>query len=185
MHKRHDLAVNEPSERVAAGVVAAVMAGDVLPYDGAFELYRLVHGGRRWVRDPWARDADGRLRDVPADVWQRDVRRPLLTHLTRWWERREDLREQVESEIRAFAQTWSEGGEDAITAHWSRWRAWVEEDETPFPGAGTNECPEPRLLLTDDVDLRAVSDISAMRLDLHYARLSSLSGIERFSALAH
>jgi hypothetical protein len=88
-------------------------------------------------RAPWSRRRDvGRLvsRERDLDVWERDLRRPLLTSMITWWERRGD----VEREIRAFAEAWvEEGGEAAFLAHWDRWRVWFDDDAHPFDDAGT------------------------------------------------
>jgi hypothetical protein len=62
------------------------------------------------------------------------------THLTKWWERREDLRDQVDLEIRAFARAWADAGEDAVTAEWSKWGVWADQEGEQLPVEGLG-CP--------------------------------------------
>ena len=160
---------------------AGILAKQIDPYEGAFEAYRLLRSGRRWDRSGWSHDDRGHVVNDRPELWTRDLRRPILAHMTEWWERRDELRDRVEAEIVRFANAWTSGAEDAIANDRSAWSAWMDEEGQPFPDVPeTNDLPEPRLHLEDDVDLRRVSDTSLMRLDLEYAQLASLDGLERF-----
>ena len=104
---------------------AGILAKQIDPYEGAFEAYRLLRSGRRWDHSGWSHDDRGHVVNDRPELWTRDLRRPILAHMTEWWERRDAFRDRVEAEIVRFANAWTSGAEDAIANDRSAWRAWM------------------------------------------------------------